>query len=612
MENPNILGLKTPEQSAAPAGNFLTSQKSVKAWIAGLPVANVGETSRQVFKSLVEFNRLEIPHLDRIKIAEHFNQPVNYISVNLRKYYFDVPFPLSAKNRKIAVLSRELYAELAISYKIFIVALLSGKSDKVDRKLLVIAIHRALKNLGQVLLHSAVIYDPYPGNTWREINQLFAFSEQNNIHEIPVSQFEKGDESSTILDLYRQLSLFSVSSPYRLRQREIERTYNQLKIWNQLSSITKSADDPPKTGVFTIDLGSDYSPGTMESVGKTPAERCRYLDATALIRQLRDALDESQSGSNETGPAATRDSVSPSLLRKLIQVFAASNKREFVRTKLNFELNVAVGLEAIHTLLSAHPEPEKTQVADKDSPDDETDLDWMEQHVGNPGFNAALYTLNNQEFSLSSQEGHILQEETILEGPFTGNGFGRNSQWSPDKDDQVIETFSCKTLNESAGGYCIHWHGENAPNIKVGELVGIQSATNKGQYAIGISRWMKNMPGRGLQLGMEILSPSSTPILAKRAGTNNGMLPQQGLLLPEINASGQPQSLLFSTLPFRVGDDLTINEPMGEFQIRLSRLVESTGAFNQFHFSFLGSRQQDETEDNSDEDKDFDNIWSML
>ncbi len=167
METQHTLALRIPERSAASVDTFLSKPKEVEEWVKRLPMANVGETSRQVFKTLVEFNRLEISSPTRIKVAELFRQPVSYISNNLRKYYFDVSFPLSAKNRKIAVLSRELYSELAITYKIFIEHTISGKSKKFDKKLLIISIHRVIHYLSLTLFQSVIIYDPYPKQIWQ-------------------------------------------------------------------------------------------------------------------------------------------------------------------------------------------------------------------------------------------------------------------------------------------------------------------------------------------------------------------------------------------------------------------------------------------------------------
>ena len=148
--------------------------------------ASSAPASRQVFSTLVEFNRIEIPDLLRAKTVEKFRPPVEYITTNLQKYYVDVGLPLSAKGWKTASLARELQKELAISYKVIVERMISGDSADFDRRLLVIALHRALHYLGQTLLQNALVYSAWPEGIWREINFLYSYASQNSIHQIPV------------------------------------------------------------------------------------------------------------------------------------------------------------------------------------------------------------------------------------------------------------------------------------------------------------------------------------------------------------------------------------------------------------------------------------------
>ena len=93
MEKQDIFRLDTPERTPPPPDSFLRDPKEVERWISGLPMANIGETSRQIFKTLVELNRVEIPSLPRIKTTELFRVPIGYITRNLKKYYYDNAFP---------------------------------------------------------------------------------------------------------------------------------------------------------------------------------------------------------------------------------------------------------------------------------------------------------------------------------------------------------------------------------------------------------------------------------------------------------------------------------------------------------------------------------------
>ena len=608
MEIQNTLGLKIPERTAAPAGSFLLNPKEVSAWVGSLPMANVGETSRQVFKTIVEFNRLDIPNLSRIKIAELFRSPIQYISGNLHKYYFDAPFPLSAKNRKIAVLNRELYTELALAYKVFIETMISGRAGKFDRKLLIIAIHRVMRFLSMVIYQSVIVYDPIPATVWKEIHRLYAYAEQNNIQDLPVKDGTNDNAANTIADLYKQILLFSISAPYRMRQREIEQIMGSLQSWGSLANLEAAEVSSLTPYQFVTRLASDSPPMHNALETKELSNRCRILNTQPLVQSLRESFDKLPTESGGSEVTKENLQLSKHLLRQLIQVFSSAPKREFVRTKLNFELKIATGITAIHSLLTIGKEPEETGV--EQQPDN--DLDWVEQPTGNI-LNRQLYTVTEQKLTLDGYDESI--QETIIASSVGYPGLGQSSAptWASNQVEQQVETFACKTINESAGGYCINWQGLNAPKIKIGEVIGIQSATNKNQFGIGISRWLRNIPGHGLQLGMQMISPSSTAVQIRHLDDNDlSSNSQKGLLLPELKSSEQPASLILPTLPFKVGDLIMVIDGNGERKAKLTRLLETTGAFTQFQFTYLSVRAIDEDSQQSTTNPDFDNIWSML
>lgn len=607
METQSALGLRIPERTAAPAGCFLDNPKEVEAWITTLPVANVGETSRQVFKTVVELNRLELSNPVRIKVAELLREPISYITDNLRKYYFDAPFPLSAKNRKIAVLNKELYSELATAYKIFIENMLSGNYGKFDRKLLVISIHRAIRYLSIMIYQSAIIYDPFPTGSWKEIHRLFSYAEQNRIDDILVKE-GKGKATSSISDQYKQMLLFSIGTPYRLRQREIEHIFNKLPDWSKQVILDTPDGKSKNANHFIVNLRSDSPPFHMELRTQEPDEHSRIIDTQGLVQTLRSNFEELPQERSSSEAKTTNIQISKHLLRQLLNVYSTASKREFVRTKLNFELTAAVGLTAIHSLLRAD---RKTEDPTPSLGNEDLNQGWVSQARYNPGVNAVLYTSQKQKLELSSTE-QTFGEETYLTGTEYDSSFGPSGtpSWLTDESEKIYETFSCKTFNESAGGYCINWQGINAPKIRIGEIVGIQSAIKSGQFGIGISRWMKNSSNQGLQVGLEMISPSSTAVQVHIEDKSNLSSPQKGLMLPELAASGRPASLIVPTLPFKVGNTLRIIDGDNKQEIRLTRLLESTGAFAQFQFTYQGKDHEGKHNDGTDED--FDNIWSAI
>jgi hypothetical protein len=593
MAADNPLGLSVPETTYAPDNTFFLDLKKIQTWLSSLPMANIGETSRQVFKTLVELNRLEVPNLNRIKAVELFRQPITYISKNLKKHYYDQPFPLSARNQKVSVLCREFHSELANSYKHIITNIVSEGREEVDQRLLIIAAHQALYYLHSTLRHSALVYNPYPKNVWREIHRLYSYVAENKIEAIKVKENVDKDKegiSSTITDLYKRSLLLAMIPPYKLRQREIDQLFQQLPKYASHLRLVNPQQQETKDTLFVVLNDSDEPPLHSSLNTASLTEVSRVIDTAPLVevleKEIKDMAQE-KDGKAMSGP------ISRSTLEKMISSLGTAPQRKFVRTRLNFELDIAVSLTAIHALILEH-------------------------------------TQNGTE----SENGPEVQEEitltiTPLDQPFEDTGFVTDdtedawsgettfpSPWTQASEEKTYETFHCRTFNESAGGYCIDLSGRDAPKIRVGELVGIQSTSDKSQFSIGVVRWMKNLPIVGLEFGIEVISLDAFPASVNHTNKTGSLAAKQdALLLPQQKASKQPNSIIVPALPYNVDDTLALEDAEGKRTIQLTKLVEITGSFARFQFTHqdtIETERPKTEEKKKEEDTDFDKIWEIL
>lgn len=70
-----------------------------------------------------------------------------------------------------------------------------------------------------------------------------------------------------------------------------------------------------------------------------------------------------------------------------------------------------------------------------------------------------------------------------------------------------------RVIDQSRGGYCLWWHGEQNHRVRVGELVGLipgsidAAADNaSGIMWLGVLRWLRSMPGGRLVVGVELVA----------------------------------------------------------------------------------------------------------
>ncbi len=593
MKNATPPLFKLPERTPAPPESFFLDLKGVEEWASSLPIANTGESSKQIFKALVEFNRIELQNLRRIKIINIFRPIVEYVTSSLKKYYLDAPLPLPAKNQKVVILCRELHSELATSYKIIIERMISDHNEKLEQKLMIIALHQSMHYLSKVLYYSVIVYNPYPPETWREIHQLFSLAEQYTVAKIQISENSATSEAtSSIEDIYKRIILLALASPFQLKQQEIEHLYQRLPDWAGQIRLFFPRTQTESEGQFYIQTKTDNPPIHISMHKDELDNHCRLLDVQLLVQQLRNELKSIFSEKNEGAIFTKKMQVTAPLLRKVINYLTYEPKRGFIRTQLHFELDIAVGISAVHSHITSNT-IKKEDVANEakvgDGNDEKTD-------AKDSSFLDSYFSANNDSLQIVPLDYPV--DEVILypqSSQYTLMEDDDIPAWTTQIHEKVSETFSCKTFNESAGGYCINWTGDNPPKIRVGELIGIQSASDRSQFSIGIARWLKHMPGIGLQMGMEIISPTSSAITVHISGDeHHGPSTHKCILLPKNTASNRPASLVMPVLNIRIGEQVRIDDGETERQIKLAKLLESTGTFSQFEYIILDADNQHE------------------
>lgn len=604
--------LETPATSAGPADSFLLKPKELKHWVTDLPIANIGETARQVYKTLVAFNRIEMPTLVRAEAIESFREPVRFVNSNMTRHYAESGFPLSSKAKKASQLSYELCAETAIAYKIIIKEQLASGNAKFDQKLVIVAIHRALQYLGQALFHSYLSYsNPKPG-VWREIHFLYTWAAQNHVHNIPVKEMVKQrwrQKNRSIEDLYKSYVLMSTTSPQRLRQSQIRRVHDKLNEWSKLVKVKPLQESSHSSGVFYLNLWSDRPPLKSINAAERGDSRFRAFDLSALLGTLRDDFDDS-SWESPTRLEDPGELLPRSLLRLLIRGWNKSQERRFARTQLNIELDVVVGLSTLHHLLDQEKQPNVQMVAETE------ETSAPATAAGNLSWNDSVFsTLAIASPVKGSQGDSIFADSMNIASTLLGEN-NQSSNWMTQKPTDINELFSVLTYNESAEGYCLSWQGAVPPKVRVGDMLGIRSDKTPGEYSLGIVRWLKYLQDDRLYLGVQIISPTcdSATLIPSAKMSSNLKNHFRCLLLNGDGLDKDQLGLITDTREFELNTISTLVTAFGAHQIRLTDWLESSNSFIQYQFEYVEDIQSASSEDKMEKDQpsDFNQLWDDL
>lgn len=542
--------LQLPKRKKPAPNSFNTSPGSVRRWVDDLPLLNTGLTRQLLDDTLDELNTLEIPAENRYTALELLATSVICVIDALRKQFLDRPLPLQTADRAAADQALKTCNRMATGYRILADDL--GRLPYQESQLAV-AIHRALRYLSELLLMHYQIYVPYPRGLWQAIHALYALAEECGVTTSRVTDpTAPGNDQSTVATVYKQILLLSLANPYRMRQKEIHFVYNALLDLTRFCRLTP-AGQSRDGGLFKLDLQSDHAPVYRTlSAEQTTDKHVRILDTTAATGHLRDVLTAgSMAAGNHTGIGSIET------LQQLMLAWGAMPRRKFPRHHQRAQISLVSGIHAIHCL----------GTASGTRPVEEDDAITDQHYLPDPTFDSSTRFMTPLE-----------QADDLLRGAFS---FGTQA-------DARVETW--RMADTSAGGYCLLWDNTFATSARVGELVAIAQPEDRGNRQLGVIRWMKFTGEYGLELGVQLLAPGGEAVWVYVCNDDFRLDPRadkrmQGILLPEIKALGQEASLLLPSLPFRTGCTSILERDGRQENIVLTRQLENTGCFAQFHFA---------------------------
>ncbi len=628
--------LHIPEQKDGGMSSFDPNPRAVEKWVKALPRADIGETARVVYKALHELNRTTVADSDRFHIAEMLREPIQFLSMSLKKHYIGLPFPLPRKKHKVALLARELQSEMAIAYKIIIENKLARGAKRLEQRVITTAIHRAIHYLGQILQRCYQIYVPAPLNIWRELHGLYLYAHASNLHNIVVTdELNEAAAATSIMELYKQTVLLALSGPYRLRQTEVDTLSGLLTQWSAYTHINEIVDPESQTGMCSLNLNSDDPPGYLTLCGDKNISYCRVLETSQLINIISEFIAKGIPV-HSLGTLGKTNKLRVDVLRRLALTWGGMAKRNFSRTNKNNRMLVTIGLRALYHFIHDTPEvtpghgtaaaPQKTAEGPKAAPAP-LNLVPLDSDVVNPSTGphfGVRPSVRGAKEKTKHRKKDAWDPLYRLGTPLYDAGAHAQPGAEKSGDDGAekprFDIHICTGINESAGGFCFVWipaSDVETPylNALVGELIGLQELDeeNKNRWSIGVVRWMKN---RGdapqLELGVEKLAPYALAAGISKNRNKNSAEFFSGLVLPEIMNVNQPITLIAPN-SHDVGDTLLIDFDGERKSVRLTKLLESTGSFSHFRYKELKNpeRSRDGALDENAKGN-FDNLWSSL
>jgi len=593
--------LRVPEQKTASLSFCETSPKAFREWIKQLPMANIGEASRQLYHAIIELNHLFIPPQQRLQFLELIRPKIHFVCSELSRHYLGLAVALPEKQRKIANLSQALQLHCASGYKLCVLELLDNGGLEKNRKAVAQSVHRAISELSATIVRAHQLYCPSPAHSWLECHRLFRFAHRNKLAGLSVDdETLVHRHSSTVEDSYKRILLLGCARPNQLRQNELLHTYELFETWTEHTQCHPEANDD---SLFAINMERDAPPVYRSLLQQQPGPDTFGFDTRTLSRMLSDVLDAGSKSKDAPPPALTMPHrVNDTLLAHLSQALGILAKRNFNRITSQGTLELCVGLTAAHYFISGEKLFGEFISGNNTADDNQENLFIRTARSKNDAWSGA--------HDAAPSDDRLHSADTPIN--FRGSD-GQSPQSGSDK--ARPQSHRALMVNTSPGGYCVAWESNVPPSLQAGEILGVREQASH-PWSVAVVRWIRQVRNQGTQIGIELLAPSAAPCgvrLIQKVGNSSEYL--RGLMLPEISVVNQAATLITPRLPFQSGSRISLLRDGREDNGQLLRKLSATGSISQFELKLqntdLTSTGAPPSSAGTNEDE-FDSLWPSL
>jgi len=598
--------LQLPKQTLTTLSFCEPSARQLSAWVSSLPMANIGETSRQLYHAIIEFNQLKLADQSRYDLLDLVRGPIHYVCNALNRRYLTQTVVLDDNQRKIANLAQALQTHLATGYKIIIQRFLEQSTGKA-KEIIAKCIHRALADLAPNILRSYQLYLRTPGGIWLEIHQLYQVAVAYNLTKYRQEDEQNlGDHALSIQELYCRILLMGTCQPNQLHQRDLGDIYAALESWSSRVQLEDIADEK---STLIINPESDAGPVYRHLLKPQSYVDYMGLNTAGLVRALHQSqlAPDPAHGKADVG-INIPTSMNPGLIQHLVQSWGGMKQRSFSRTPSSGEVDVAIGLIATHFHISGgvgfykqlYEQPQQ-QVNDANNPF--MGASAVHFDASDPSASKELQDVWDASFdagkNLIPEVGFHAQDDDQIDYPKDAS------------EDQPKHRVNL--INTSPRGYCLRWKENLASNVQTGEVLAI-TAAGTDRWNLGVIRWIRQAGQEGTQMGIELIAPNAQPCAVRvlnKTGSHGDYM--RGLLVPEIKTIGQSASLVAPRMPFQVGQKVGMNLAGKESKYQLTKKLQGTSTFSQFQIrSFETRSQKPAAQPNKNLDEGFESLWKQL
>jgi hypothetical protein len=521
-----------PERHAPGKNSFATDARSLREWIAHLPLANPSAAGRLLIHALRETNQLRIEPSQRLEALELLRPRIAYIVAYLDRQILVDALPLPPAKQQLAQLAQDFELELAIGYTaaVYDFCAPAGAVPFLRARGVALALTRAVQHRGGVLLHAYLRYQTPPVGAWRSLHDLFRFAVAVRLDDKPVPEPLQGEMQTSVRLAYQHALLFALCNPYRFTPRENREIQELTRVF---AGYCELREGRAPSGAIAVRTDSDQSPGYLPEEREAPGEGLWALEINGLLRFVEGQLATLPPGVEKTQfrlRGGTPIEAEVTFVARVLGGLDNSVARGAQRLAAGHRLDIRVGLNDVHFALA-----------------------------GKQDFETFLRKTRGTALLLE-------RDRASLPG-----GAGARPR-----------RYCAKVLDQSLGGYRLLWEKAEGLRIRVGEIIGLAPPAEDEEEAqdwmVGVIRWLRWDAEGALDVGVELLAHRAIAA-AVRALDRHDMprAPLRGIVLKrgELGEAAGPDPLLVANSFDRDARQVEITQAGDPFEWPLEPRVET-------------------------------------
>ncbi len=503
-----LQGLLPQRGNAAPSKIDLKADALLR-WIEELPWRQPEQVACLMLAGLREVNRTQLKPQRRIEVLEALRWPVCRLLDESAALHADT-FPMTAPRQRVSSNVQEVERELVLGYVSAICDLCApaGTVPLLQGGVAAMALTRAIQHQGARLRNTYLAHSAPEAGVWRCLHDLFLFAVSIRCDDKSVADaLTKGGKTSA-RKAYAQALLHAFAKPYNFTQKENQALGAALPLLSMLCDVRPGL---APQGAITVCTDGDHAPPSPQFGRRVEVASLWLLDVSALVSAFEAALAKNVDSGAATisiaVPGVGGAELPADLAKRLAGVWAGRCERASTRINESFEVDTAVGMYAVHSVLA-----------------------------GGLDFNAYRH-------ADAASAPHI---PACVQAQFART----------------------QVLDRSSGGYRMRWSAGSSVRLRVGEIVAFASARDaQTSWMIGMLRWLRVDESGAVEGGVETLALEAEAVSVV-AYDVRGLAepPMRGVLIADgVHAGGEGArymivSELFDRAAIRI-DEAKFDDP---------------------------------------------------